>query len=321
MAISALFIYVWAVLSLYLDLKGKGKEFHYNILFALSDMSTVLAFAYMTSFSHTGKCTMSTYHYYIVLDSILLACSTLVLTFTTSRHHYSETFAGIFRFLLMLAIFILLGIFLGYQMVTHFNDDFPEWNPPNIKTRNISTLVLPVSCFFDPDLIRSENPYAPKRYPVVLVGSQLDRIGQPVKNYQLPELWIYILLALLFVASSVMSFINCFPARRLNSQRAAKPARMDRPFYWPVVLGFCLATDIFCVWHISQLRIWANGSGSLKDNSETQLDSVGQLLPLFGLASILLVLLDNFKCRESRDKNQKKIQHGIKGFVRGLYTV
>ncbi|KAG4432026.1 hypothetical protein IFR05_012490 [Cadophora sp. M221] len=177
-----------------------------------SDASTLLALAYITNFILTGKCTMSTYHYYIALDSVLMACSTLVLTFTTSRYRYFKILANYLRYFFMLAIFALLGTLIGYQFLTHFNADFPEWNPPGTKDRNASSLVLPASCFFDPDLIKGENPYAPKRTDK-LSEDQLQRIGLPVKNYAVPQMYIYIVLTVFVVVGTLLPYLCCFRTR------------------------------------------------------------------------------------------------------------
>jgi len=277
-------------------LEERSREFFCTILFSTSDLSIILVVVYMLNFLLTGKCTLTTYHYYIGLDSVLLACSTMLLTFFTAQQHYWHTLAGPLRFIASLAIFILLGILFGYQTFTHGDKAFPEWNPPDIQTRNDSALILPVSCFFDPDLIMHENPYAAKR-KAKLSLTQIARIGKPIKNYQVPELWLYIFLTLLFVLSSLTHLCTWLRARPQNADRQTKGITL----FTLVVVLLCLATDMFCAWHITRLRAWARLSGWLRDGREDEVFSLGQLMPLFALVSVVFMMMSRVSIRAVRE--------------------
>ncbi|KAF2181133.1 hypothetical protein K469DRAFT_752972 [Zopfia rhizophila CBS 207.26] len=273
----------------------------YEILFALSDASLILTLAYILNFGLSGKCDMSTYHYYVALDSVLLACSTMVVTFTISRFCYFRTFTGVMRFIFMLAIFTLLAVFLGYQMQKNFNTDFPNWVPP--KT-NDSTFLLPISCFVDPDLIEYENPYSPNRN-FDLDRAQLDRLGQPVRGRELPQLLIYIFLAVSFLLGwFAHGYGSCCDRQRnrrdtlIHNPHTQAPKRQEKRiqraslcmgliYIW--VFAVCTATNIFCTWHISGLRNWARRSGWMGDRSEDIPYSIGQIMPLIALGGFVVV--------------------------------
>lgn len=78
-----------------------------------SDILTILAAVYGIIFWANGKCRMTVYHYYIALDAILLACSTIAVAFAASGRHFWKTWAGTWRILSTLLIFVYLSIFLG----------------------------------------------------------------------------------------------------------------------------------------------------------------------------------------------------------------
>jgi hypothetical protein len=270
----------------------KKRPGYYQTLFSISDLLTILAVTYILNFWLTGKCVMSTYHYYVALDSVLIACSTTLVTFTTSGHLYWRTWAWIPRFFSAIAIFVILGILLGYQMVKEKDTDFPDWRPP---TRNDSALLLPASCFLDPDLIANDNPYSPNR-TMQLTDAQLNQIGRPVKSIRLPELWFYGLLALLFLFAILVASARLL-RRCSRSKKQTDSGRPNRCILSCEVVVFlvCLATDIYCAWHINGLRLWASSSGWLKDSSDDEWFSVGQLIPLLALAGFLLLTLDHIE--------------------------
>lgn len=239
---------------------------------------------------------MSTYHYYVALDSVLIACSAILAILITSRRR--TTPAGILRWLGTFVILILLGIFIGYQMFKKWDTQFPEWNPPLSRARNDSTLLLPASCFLDPDLENRESPYAP--YNPNITDLRLDRIGRSVKVKQLPEIWFYAIIALVFLIGPFVRRYCHFNDPEFTYQESMILKRKRR---WPglLLLGACLASFMYSAWHIDQLRRWAKTSGWMKDNSEDEWLTIGQLLPLFALLLVVTSWLE-------RDNSEKKLQ-------------
>ena len=167
------------------DGKHKVADFYYRALFSLSDIAIILAFAYIGNFGFLGKCNLSTYHYYVTLDIILLVCSIVVVTFTTSRHRYFRTLAGVIRLVLTLLLLFSLGFFFGYQLLKNRKTRFPKWKS------GTPAILLPASCFMDPDLIRN-GPFSSSRKKP-LSDVELDHIGHPVKNSGIPGIWLYAL--------------------------------------------------------------------------------------------------------------------------------
>ncbi|CAG8951255.1 hypothetical protein HYFRA_00008003 [Hymenoscyphus fraxineus] len=296
-----------------------------GFLFSVSDMSSILSLAYIINFMLTGKCKMSTYHYYIVLDTVLLACSTIALTFHSCRHVFFSTRGWILRVPVALLIFSLLGIFLSYQFFVHTKNNFPEWVPP--VGRNDSGLLLPVSCFFDMDLMNGkENPFSPHRAikkpgkpgkkkskPVYvhepLTETQLSRqLGHPIQNYKIPHFYLYGLLTLSLILGIAFNIWQHFVVdRRAKASKTTPKERRGLRRYarWAVrflVYGISILCTVFCTVHILKLRSWAEHSGWLSDESESRWYSLGQLLPPMALGISLFMLLDSWGERGRRVK-------------------
>ena len=242
---------------------------------------------------------MSDYHYYVALDSVLLACSTMTVVFATSGRHFWRTWAAVCRIILSLIIFILLGIFLGYQTHKNQHTNFPAWMPPDIHVTNDSSLFLPVSCFLDPDLAENDSPYAPRR-PQPLTDGQLDRIGRPIKNYRRPYIYLFSILA---VAMVVGSFEHIYEYRSRKRPQQSGCAILG----WLYILLACLATDVVCALHIGVLKSWTRKSGWMEGGAEDEIYSVGQLLPVFPLALILRAVADKFELSRKSSKNEKHV--------------
>lgn len=201
---------------------------------------------------------------------------------------------------LTLLAFIFLGIFLGNQMLKRWHNDFPSWHPPDIRFTNDSAILLPVSCFLDPDFVENESPYATKRQ-THLTEVQLNRIGRPVKTHSLPQFWIYVCLVVALVMGIVAHIIEIMRRQRLalNPQKHKyRPRRsIGEGVLWTFIFAICFATNIFCAWHIGSLRTWTRKSGWMEDGDEDGFYSIGQLLPIFSLVIILLSLLERYKIK------------------------
>lgn len=244
---------------------------------------------------------MSVYHYYMALDSILLACSTIAVVFAALGLNLWKTWAGPFRFLSKLLIFVFLTIFLSYQIRKLRNSNFPELFPR--MGTNDSTVLLPVSCFLDPDLIDRESPWAPKRS---LTVAQLEDIGRPTTTWKLPQIWLFVLLTLFLCFSGSMNFLNLVCKRPNWLQSSRKKSLLG-------IILLSLGIDIFCAFHMFMLKQWTSQSGWLEDKGEEGYYSIGQLLPLLSLASILIAILDAFTLgcgRRSKDEEHQ----GPKGY-------
>jgi hypothetical protein len=155
-----------------------------------------------------------------------------------------------------------------------------------------------VCCFFDPDLIAKRNPYSTNRRSP-LSPEELNRIGWPIKNASLPQFWIYVSLALFFLIETLAACYDCCSARSPRhdfAKRQTERRRNGFPFMKVLrflILFVCPVIDIFCAWHINSLRKRVSQSGWMRNNSENEWFSIGQLMPVFSLSSILFTLLES----------------------------
>ncbi|KAF2810567.1 uncharacterized protein BDZ99DRAFT_519260 [Mytilinidion resinicola] len=127
----ALLVQVFGILFLAIifalwDIRGQNRRSHYQLLFAFSDILTIQDVVYILNCILTGNCDLTTYHYFVALDSLLIFCSTMVLFFVTSRHHYWQTLRGAVRFLATLTVFCILSIFIGYETFRHWTSALPD---------------------------------------------------------------------------------------------------------------------------------------------------------------------------------------------------
>jgi hypothetical protein len=260
---------------------------------------TVLVAAYILSFVISSKCTLSTYHYYVALDTILLGCSCLVTTFVATRKRYwANKITAAIRFILTIVIFILLWIFIGYQMNKNWDAPFPHWNP---QSEN-STLLLPVSCFFDPDLVERHSPFDSST-------ATTPAGEEAVKTKALPHIWLYIILTILAtLAFAENIFFSC--GTKMNTAAAKWVSRGIRGS--TLIFGF--GTTVFCAWHFNELRKWADGSGWLSDKSENEVSSVGQLLPLVAFIAFPISAFDSFRSGKKVQKRKTTQTVGKRGY-------
>lgn len=291
--------------------RGNNTDWAYGLLFVVSDTFTLLSLGYIINFVVASKCTMSVYHYYVALDSTLLACSTLVATFTfVGVRYWSNGLArtlGIIRFIAMLVIFSLLGVFLSYQAFNHSATSMPESILRPDNGRNDSAILLPVACFLDPDLAERDGPYRSTRsFP--LSNEQLDRIGRPIKSSHQPQIVIFWVLVGTLLLGIVTHFLEARTRHRESDQRTkkAKAAEFILPYIWFFILCMCLVTDLFCAAHIGSLRSWTKSSGWMIDGAENDLNSIGQLLPLFSLIPIVFSLVDSMKSGRKKSEKGKR---------------
>jgi len=68
-----------------------------RLILVVSDAATLLGLAYYFNFMLAAKCDMSTYHYYVALDTILFTCATIALAALLSRAYYWRSLASVFR--------------------------------------------------------------------------------------------------------------------------------------------------------------------------------------------------------------------------------
>lgn len=189
---------------------AKWREIYRSLFLATSDSQTFLALAYGISFWLAGKCTMSAYHYAIATDIVLLTCSNFNASTFMIRDYWRAPVTTIFRYGAITVIYFFLGLMLNLQRKRLNN---PEWRPP--LSRNNSIILLPASCFLDPDF-RVFNKMSEAR---------LDNIGRPMAWFTMPEFGLYIPTTTIFAIGFLENLFQCLCCRG----RENKPEKPNRP--------------------------------------------------------------------------------------------
>jgi len=266
-----------------------------KLILAISDAATLLGLAYYFNFMLAAKCDMSTYHYYVALDTILFTCSTTTLAALLSRAYYWSSLAALFRFLLALAHFLFVGLLLFYQSTRTVR--LPEWLPPPAAVRSDSAVLLPVGCFLDRDLLNHWSPFRPF-WEEHHTAAQRARIGESSSPAKSPEFVLYVMLLLCFVATHASSAVRRWQSRR---KRAVPTARRWLGAcvvaFWLLAVCVCIAMDCVCVYHVLALRSWVHASGWMaggRANPENDIGGLGQLAAVFGLGAVIMVILEHY---------------------------
>lgn len=262
-----------------------------NILLAASDSQSLLSMAYWVNFYIKGKCELSAYHYRLAIDIGLISCSSFISSTLMIRNYYKKPITAILRYMIISTVFGLLGILIFYQ-----RDGLsgPEQWPKNRKT---SAILLPASCFLDPDFHVFQGNTSQKIR---------DQIGNPDNTVRFPMIfWIMDLILLIF---------SCIKNLYQSYFDKVHPEAADYPYIWRCltrfykVLAFLIlfATSSIAWTHILWLLVFVNDSGwiklnSSKTNPERTFSDIGQLISLFSMFSILISFSQLYKWLPEQD--------------------
>jgi uncharacterized membrane protein YoaK (UPF0700 family) len=251
--------------------------FSESLLFIVADAQLVTAFAYGINFGKSGKCTVSSYHYSVMVNTLVIALACLTLSVYLPRHYWRTRLPSFLRTLATLVVFIFLLRFLAYQVD---QESSPELMLVYRSDRTDSSLFLPVACFLDPDL----DPF--KR----LSPAQSNGIGGTGTKWT-PGLTLAFLVAACYFVAHV--------TRLLCHVKKSKP----RPSVWlsVFIILSCVVAIGLCFGHTLVLRRWIDMSGWMEQpdgpgtnpgNPEKDLVGIGQLLPLTTMIWILILSFD-----------------------------
>lgn len=247
--------------------------FSESLLFVVGDAQLVTAFAYGINFGKLGKCTVSAYHYSVMVNTLVIALSSITLAVSLPRHFWRARFPAALRTLATIVVLVFLLRFLAYQVERESSPEvmiFPR------ASSSDSALFLPAACFLDPDL----DPFKS------LSLQQSEMIGGRGSKWT-PELVFAYLVAFCYVVAH-LTRLGCHLRKKL------------RPPLWltSLVILICDVTIIWCYIHISVLRHWVDKSGWMEQrndpgtesgNPENFLIGIGQLLPLTTVVWIVIL--------------------------------
>lgn len=254
-------------------------------LLATLDTQMLLTFAYGLNFWLVQKCTISVYHYALVIDIGLISCANFILTIAFVGEYWKAPITSTLRFIVMLVIFS----FLGYMVIHQRNQiENPEYRPS--LSRKDSTVLLPASCFLDRQF---KNIYSS------LDISVRQKIGFSMKPYQSWEFleWILIGFGLAF------GFVRVIMQYLTDRQGKTKTYRLWKGIF---ICSYKIAALVLFIlvslasWiHIYSLKQWVRRSGWIKPgrilNPEYDWLENGQILPMLQLVMILVYIFNEFE--------------------------
>ena len=263
------------------------------VAFAIGDFALLFGWGYILSFLLSSKCSLSYYHYYIVLDVSLVFLSAIIMSTHLVRRYYWKSWLWPLRIVGTLGLMALLMALLAYQ---HKLDLYPEWTAPG-GGRKDSAILLPATCFLDPDLVLRDNP----------LGDGSGALDDPDELSKLGGTSSMV-LEIAILAFLILFFLITHIGIVAHAKRQEKGVRVEaglvvwRLFALFIQLGFAAT----CFYHIFTLRVWVHASGWMSDLSvveEANPYDLGQLLPLLGITSIVVAGVEaartpKVKCRK-----------------------
>ena len=286
------------------DQKSRLRAFVRTIILGISDSQTILAIAFGFNFAAMSKCSLTSYHYGVALDTILITCSSMVLSVAMVRDYWESPLAALIRWLMMTFVFVCLGVTLVYEEQWSHS---PEWPPGHQQTDSL--VLLPVACLLEGDLFSQLNAsLSPEQASYLHIG-QLSNPGQ--------EFLMYIFLAgaygLAHLAHIVRSVVHRPKDGKLPWLKEGSPRAIATVIYWLFVLITPTAISFLCWVDISQARTWAsnsgwlNGDGPNNTNPEERLFDIGQFLPLLTAGLWVITLAEKSNIRSPKYATYSKV--------------
>ena len=268
--------------------QGMQKIFHKafrTFLLATSDTQMLFNFAYGLNFFFIQKCTISAYHYAIVIEFGLISCANFVLTMAFVSEYWKAPITGVLRWIAILVIVSFLGVELNRQRT---RIEYPEYQPP--FSRKDSAILLPASCFLD------------SKFKDIYSGLDTlvrEKVGYPMKSYQYWEfpLWIVIVIVLAFgLWGGIMQLMDDRggKAKTYNVMKGSVVC-----FYKVVVLVLVAVVSLIAWLRIYFLKTWVDRSGWIKPgrvpNPENDWLENGQILPMLQLVMIGVFVFNEYE--------------------------
>jgi hypothetical protein len=251
------------------------------IILSSCDAQILLIFAYGISFKLSFQCSISAYHYNIVVYIIFANCSTFTLAVIFVRNYFKNFVTGMLRLIAMIVILAVYSHVLQSQSA-----NFAPFEVVPEKGTSDSVLFLPAICLLDTESSASQD----------------YNLSKLTRNFQF-------LLDMIFAWAVIAQAIP--PIRRMMDRRRLDPKAIDikksRGISLRRALAFVLMKLILCffpflyirlAWsNIMKLRIWVDKSGWMdKTEGNPEFDNlgIGQLAPLVALAAIVVPITDRF---------------------------
>jgi hypothetical protein len=266
-------------------------------LLAISDAQILIAIAFGFNFMTESKCSMTTYHFGVALDTVLICCSTMAFSLSMCRDFWKAPFSALIRVVLSTIVFSGLGAFIFYEKQ---GGHFPNWPPGSDQSDFL--ILLPAGCLEDSDLFAG-------------LGNSSN--GPPADILHLDNLSSRSFMAMFGVVAAVYLIALVIPVLRC-CWCCGRAARIDvsrrNKFYFLARLSWLLLrlapVVIACIcWRdIHVARGYVDDSGWMVPdngkNPELDVNSISQVLAILTALWFIVLLLDTVK-RSRKGKYQE----------------
>lgn len=221
-----------------------------TFLLATSDTQMLLMFAYGLNFFLKQKCTISAYHYTIVLEIGMISCANFVLVTAFVSEYWKAPITAFLRSGAMLVVSAFMGVVLHRQ---NYRIENPEYLPP--LSRKDSGILLPMSCFLDSQF---KDIYSG------LSTSVRQKIGYPMKPYQTWEFPLWIVTVIALAAGFVRVIEQLVTDRSGKTKIYSLRKSLVSCAYKTVVVLLCGVVSVIAWMRIYFLKTWVGQSGWIK---------------------------------------------------------
>ena len=253
-------------------------------MLATSDTQILLMFSYTVGFWLIQRCTISAYHYTIVINIGLASCANFVLTTAFVSEYWKAPLTGALRFAAMVVVSASVGLPLNEQRKHRV--DNPEYLPP--YSRKDSTILLPASCFLDPQF---KDVYSG------LSISERDKI--PLNRYQAWEFSLWIVTVILLAAGLLRTIRELKMDRSREAKSYVSWTGLVLCTHQAVALALATILNAIVGWRVFYLRKWVGLSGWIKPgrirNPENDWRENGQILPMLQLLMIAIFICNEYE--------------------------
>ena len=249
-----------------------------TITIGLGDIQLVTSLAYpLSAFILLRTNSISAYQYNLVCNLGLAAIFTSVTTIFAMPVFFLKKYITGVRCALYILSFIFMGLLLGPR--TGAGASFPGRAPSNY-TQKDSALVLQASCFFG-DPISTNCTFKTDQSPI------------PV----LSDAWALVPLGLIMATALGLNsdwsvWSEVMKNNNMNDPGDSETRRLPRLRLVTemIVVSISSVWAAVALWQFFALWQWMNSSGWLPDGAD-QVDSFGQLIPIFQALALLIILV------------------------------
>jgi len=216
-----------------------------------------------------SMCSITAYHYNIICDLVLMTSIVHFCSITAIEHYFDQLWLGVLR-----AGFLLGTMILGIQLfVQRAREHFPLALPDDRSEMQNTTMALAAVCMMDDS-------------PLLANGTANGVGGSKFFTSAFVE---YMLMIIFFVVAIIVSIRHTHNWKKDTDFERTEASYIIRGLLMVGAIGI----TIHVIYGVANLRSEMHSSGLFADDdSETSMDSFGQIIPLIMLALPVIQLIE-----------------------------